>query len=125
MIEASMKKNVITTFADVSAQVENNLILMTPMGIICGKISEAEVPTAEELNEIRGYATIEEGAAITATILSAARNNYGETPVVGNDGYLALTDVTVKSPIGQTFKIGNLVVFYDQIIGITLGSFGE
>lgn len=125
MNKPSMKKSVILTFADISAQVENNLILMTPFGLICGKVSDAEVPTEEDLNKISGLATVEEGAAVTATILNAARHNYGESPVVGTDGYLALTDVTVKSPSGKNFKIGNLVVFYDQIIGITLGNFTE
>ena len=123
MNDLSMKKNVIMTFSDVSTDIKSSLILMTPMVMICGKVYEAKIPTEEELNKIHGRATVEEGASVIAAILASARLNYGEIPVVGNDGYLALTDVTVKVPRGDTFNMGNLVVFYDQIIGITLGEF--
>ena len=123
MNEQSMKKSVILVFSEASTQIKNSLILMTPMGLICGKVSAAEIPTEEELNKIHGCATTEESASVIATLLSAARHNYGDDPIIGNDGYLALTDVTVKGSGGATFNVGNLVVFYDQIIGITLGSF--
>lgn len=123
MNEQSLKKSVVLAFSEVSTQIKNSLILMTPMGLICGKVSDAEIPTEEELNKIHDRATVEEGASVIAAILASARLNYGEIPVVGNDGYLALTDVTVKVPRGDTFNMGNLVVFYDQIIGITFGEF--
>ena len=123
MNEQSLKKSVILAFSEVSTQIKNSLILMTPMGLICGKVSDAEIQTEEELNKIHGRATIEEGASIIATLLSSVRRNYGDAPVIGNDGYLALTDVTVKGPHGAVFNVGNMVVFYDQIIGITFGEF--
>lgn len=123
MDNMTLKKTVIRTFADVSSPIGSNLLLATPFGLISGRLSTTSVPTPEELDQISGKATVEEAASVTAALLATAKSNYGDAPVNGNDGYLAFFDVVIKSSSGTTFNIGSMVVFYDQIIGISLGKF--
>ena len=120
MDNMTLKKTVIRTFADVSSQIRGNLLLGTPFGLISGRLSITSLPMPEVIS---GKATVEEAASVTAALLATAKSNYGDAPVNGNDGYLALVDVVIKSSSGTTFNIGSMVVFYDQIIGISLGKF--
>ena len=98
-----MLNTVIRTFADVSSPIGSNLLLASPFGLISGRLSTTSVPTPEELDQISGKATVEEAASVTAALLATAKSNYGDAPVNGNDGYLALVDVVIKSSSGTTF----------------------
>lgn len=44
-----------------------------------------------------------------------------EADIEGNDGYMLLSDVTVINGNTRT-NFEHMIVFYDQIIGVTLGT---
>lgn len=116
-MNTTLKKAVIRSLAGatgVEGLEDNKVVLATSMGLICGRPA-SEVLLGEE------SATSQEDV-IYAALLKSAKTSFGSGDVVGNDGYLLLTDVTIKSPSGANFNVGNMVVFYDQIIGVSIGN---
>ena len=105
----SLKKMVIYTLAmapQTDMFANNQVILTTPAGIIAGKIVEENSEKQSDM--------------IFSTMLDTITEKY-EADIEGNDGYMLLSDVTVINGNARTnFK--NMIVFYDQIIGMTLGT---
>lgn len=108
----SLKKSVISNLwaMTISEGIDQNeVILLTASGIISGKvlsISDQEDALAQLVKPIADGYFVE--TATSSEDLSAT------------DGFILLKDVTlVQNSIKTTFP--NLVVFFDQIIGITLG----
>lgn len=89
----------------------NKVVLVTPFGVISGKPE----PAGEEYEDLSTTAVISE-------LCDKVVDDYGAENVDGNDGFIFMTDVTIHSSNKATFNVANLVVFYDQIIGITLGN---
>lgn len=93
----------------------NQLILVTAAGIISGSYtpSASESPNSSDV--------------IVTTIdkLSEAYMEQHNIPnnalLDGNDGYITLTNVTIRNGQG-TVNTPFLCVFFDQIIGISLGN---
>lgn len=105
----SLKKMIIRTLAmapQTDMFANNQVILTTAAGVITGKI-------VEENSE-------KQGDMIFSTILDTIMEKY-EADIEGNDGYMLLSDVTVINGNART-TLKNLIVFYDQIIGVTLGT---
>lgn len=105
----SFKKVTIRTVA-MAPQTEifagNKLILVTAAGIITGTLTDKN---SEKPGDI----------AVSAMLDMIAEVNENEPE--GNDGSLLLSDVTVING-NVRYNLPNLIVFYDQIIGATLGS---
>ena len=105
----SLKKMIIRTLA-VAPQTDmfanNQVVLTTAAGVIAGKI-------VEENSE-------KQGDLIFSTMLETIKEKY-EADIEGNDGYMLLSDVTVINGNTRT-SFEHMIVFYDQIIGMTLGT---
>lgn len=89
----------------------NKVILITAAGMIIGTLSEDSDILADQIM-----------LGINKSAIAAFKEETGNEEVGGNDGYVCLTDATVKSTISNySFQVPVIDVFYDQIIGITVG----
>lgn len=112
----SLKKQIIQTIAGattVEGLTRNSVIILTAAGVISGQLCTE--PPADQISRPQDV--------IPALVKSVAANNAPDA-VHGNDGALVLEQVSIRNASGQTVKVNSLAVFYDQIIGITLGSIG-
>ena len=109
----SMKKCAMLEFAGLSLDSGVSLVLTTAVGIITGKIGACD--ESKELS--KETATPQD---VYGAIIKKAKSEFGDSEVSGNDGFLYLTGAKIKSGIA-TYALGNIVVFYDQIIGVSIG----
>lgn len=91
----------------------HKLILITAVGMICG----TPVSEDEECEEI--------GLLIKKNhqLVQDYRTTYDipkQKRLTGNDGYIMLKDVTIMTN-NQNTRLSSLVVFCDEIIGVTVG----
>lgn len=113
----SLKKYLVAHFAQmpcVEGMENNELILITAAGIISGTFAIATDDVSDPANLL---------AATTNELAHVYREDCGipvDATLDGNDGCIALKDVTIRN--GQnTFNTPFLCVFFDQIIGASLG----
>lgn len=123
MNHSSLKKSLIIAMScvpKVEGLEENNLILTTSAGIISGK-----VPSEQEIDDENSL------CGVLYEICDNTKEEYlknisstdSEPVIVGNDGYIILKDVKIRSTSSDTITHMNfMVVFYDQIIGVTIGN---
>lgn len=122
---ASLKKSVILGMANattVDMFKENSVILLTAAGMISGKLIEK--------SDLESFDQTDKSALSTFTVATIAQKSKeefdkqsdSELNVTGNDGYIILKDVHVTNVSGQKMFFSALTVFFDQIIGVTLGS---
>ena len=122
---ASLKKSVILGMANattVDMFKENSVILLTAAGMISGKLIEK--------SDLESFDQTDKSALSTFTVSTITqkikeefdKQSDSELNVTGNDGYIILKDVHVTNVSGQTMFFSALTVFFDQIIGVTLGS---
>ncbi|HIX90849.1 MAG TPA: hypothetical protein H9845_08150 [Candidatus Agathobaculum pullicola] len=122
---ASLKKSVILGMANattVDMFKENSVILLTAAGMISGKLIEK--------SDLESFDQTDKSALSTFTVSTITQKSKeefdkqsdSELNVTGNDGYIILKDVHVTNVSGQTMFFSALTVFFDQIIGVTLGS---
>lgn len=123
MNHSSLKKSLIIAMScipKVEGLEENNLILTTSAGIISGK-----VPSEQEIDDENSL------CGVLYKICDNTKEEYlknisstdSEPVIVGNDGYIILKDVKIRSTSSDTITHMNfMVVFYDQIIGVTIGN---
>lgn len=115
MGKASFKKCLInslfSTVQDVDGFEANDVILATSSGIISGKlISESE------------FKEMKTSRCAIAHICQKFANEYSENnELAENDGYLFLVDVKAISSDGKSISLPFVVVFQDQITGISFG----
>lgn len=112
----TLKKKIICGLAEIAntdAVKQNEIIITTALGLISGKIYTGEDAKAEPAGEWSI------GKFVPQTV-----GNYNPANIDGNDGFLVLKDVAIRTGANITFKVPNLIVFYDQIIGVTIGSIG-
>lgn len=110
----TLKKQIIlglATATDLEVMKNNKLFLVTPIGVISGYPYDG--------NNARKDVT---GAAVLSTLTEKLVEDFDLENIEGNDGFLTLTDVTVQMAGNFTYSLPHLVVFYDQIIGVTLGN---
>lgn len=91
----------------------NNLVLITSLGTIYGKIfkldkSNAEKTVINQVNEVAEKRYFKDNKEIS-----------------GNDEYICLEDVLLVTPKGDKVKFTHLNVFYDQVIGVTVGNYSQ
>lgn len=123
MNHSSLKKSLIIAMSCISkveGLEENNLILTTSAGIISGK-----VPSEQEIDDENSL------CGVLYEICDNTKEEYlknisstdSEPVIVGNDGYIILKDVKIRSTSSDTITHMNfMVVFFDQIIGVTIGN---
>lgn len=110
----TLKKRVIrgiATATQAEALRNNNVIITTALGLISGR-AYTEGTTEKE----------EPGITVIAEFTKKIVEDYGAANIDGNDGFIMLKDVTVRTGSNTIFNIPSIVVFYDQIIGITFGN---
>lgn len=110
----TLKKRIIRGLADISdteAAGKKQLILTTAIGLISGKIYTGEEARSEPI-----------GKGSIGEFLPGIVGNYNPAEIDENDGFLALKDVTIRIGANNMIFLDSLVVFYDQIIGVTIGS---
>lgn len=116
-MSSTLKKDLILSYAYLTESKsfdldKNSILLLTPFGIISGKLLDRDVKYTDNalivLNEINKQTSdkyLEEHEFIS-----------------DNDGYIPLKDVTITCPNKSVFNMTSLNVFYDQVIGITMGN---
>ncbi|MEH2937935.1 hypothetical protein [Lawsonibacter sp. JLR.KK007] len=118
----SLKKHLIESFAkaaNINGIDQNQVILTTAIGLISGKLASVSPITADELLEEKGNISQDKTAKLYEMFLTSVNETY-EDEVEGNDGYILLTDVSIRTQ-NNTINLGTHVVFFDQIIGISIG----
>ncbi|MBC3796379.1 hypothetical protein [Acetobacterium tundrae] len=113
----SLKKHIVCSIA-VSTKTEtlksNAIVLITSIGIITGSLDDLKGIKKDLAN------------SPLCSMVDGFINHYREInkienkPLDGNDGVIVLKDVIITNN-GLEAKFKELAVFYDQIIGITLG----
>ena len=96
----------------------NDINLFTPLGIISGK------PYHYSTDNLNEYLATDLMAKLFEKITNTYKSKYSiENSIPENDGFIVLQDVIIRSNNSvNIIKVPQLVVFYDQIIGITLGN---
>lgn len=91
----------------------NNLVLITSLGTIYGKIFKFDKSNAEK--------------TVINQVNEAAEKRYfkDNKEISGNDEYICLEDVLLVTPKGDKIKFTHLNVFYDQVIGVTVGNYTQ
>ncbi|MBD5449698.1 MAG: hypothetical protein HDR28_06010 [Lachnospiraceae bacterium] len=113
----SLKKTLIRIYSAIPFMdklKDQKLIIITHAGIITG------IPIAkDECNEIDN-----EMASMSLMCIEGYRKEHSideSQPIDGNDGFISLKDVDFKSG-ALTCHFNILNVFFDQIVGITIGN---
>jgi hypothetical protein len=118
MDKQSLKKLLIKLCANASSiemYKNNGVILTTAAGIIYGNIANVTEENAEEFDV---------GAVILSSFIDQAVEIYkqsGEGTYSESDGCILLTDAIIKDG-NFTYNAGSLIVFYDQIIAVSIGN---
>ena len=109
----SLKKSMIMGFSllpTIDALKGNKLVLLTPAGVVTGILEEED---AEDMKTASGL--------IKSTVSTVEDNYFKESTVENNDGFMLLRQVTLM--IGNnTFNFESFVVFFDQIIGVSIAA---
>lgn len=112
----SLKSNLIKSFAAVTLIDKydldhNDLILLTSLGTIYGRIFKCDESNTEK--------------TVFNEILNFSEKEYLDEnkDLQENDEYIALEDVLLITPRGDRINFSQLNVFYDQVIGVTVGTF--
>lgn len=125
MNKSSLKDTLIlgmATAPTIEAFQNNSLVLLTAAGTISGTMIENEDPKNIADTDPNAVSAFALGTIVKGCKKAFNKQEEVESEVIGNDGYLILKDVTVTNFSGVTTKMGALVVFFDQIIGVTLGT---
>lgn len=124
----SLKKQIVDevyAFMATEAFQGNYLILLTAAGTILGKpVLETEAQYEDLEN---GMLNDKNAVALTFEMIDESKRQYKKyvpdnSPLSGNDGYILLKDVTVRANDGVRLNFSTMIVFYDQIIGVTFGN---
>ena len=110
----SLKKSIIQTFLSapqMDGLERNDVILTTSIGLIYGK------PLVEE--------NMTDAETTYKVLLDITKEDFVGAKISENDGDFVLTEATIKPPAGGKINLGHIVVFYDQIIGVSLGTLSE
>lgn len=117
-MKPTLKKEIITNFA-VSTNLEelkdSSIVLLTAAGTIIGKIANIKTDENGEPTEVIP-------AIINTVVKDFSEKSSVEESLPGNDGYILLENAKVLHNNGSTTNIAHLTVFFDHIIGVTIGS---
>lgn len=104
----------IATIPSIEGMEKNKIILVTSCGLIIGEIFKS----TNDLSLSNAFFTAVD--TIASTYLENNKLSPDFIPD-GNDGYILLKNVTIKNTTGD-IALPTLCVFYDQIIGATIGN---
>lgn len=115
---SQLKNEIIKAFATAANEKELDgieVVLYTAAGIIYGKMvmDGADIPQTEDQKNVSFF---------YSNILNAVHNKVGEEQLNDCISYIYLTDAAIKTSLGTPSRIGNIVVFCDQIVGISIGT---
>ena len=118
----SIKKHIVSglSFGVSKEEMKGNaLYILASAGVIMGTLID-EIDYTDKIDSTNFL------PHATRALVDSYRKEYSLEDVKfgGNDGYLILKDVTVVQGANK-FNFGNLIVFFDQIIAVTLGSANE
>ena len=115
---STLKKSIITHLSAiplVEGMENNSIIVMTPAGTYTGKPVSSKNDNSETVLSF-------------VEILSEFADKYRQDNQIaenesldGNDGYLMLKDVQLQTS-GSTINMPFAILFFDQIVGITIGN---
>ena len=107
---STLKKEIIKMFAfapGIEALAKNQVIFLTPMGFISGDLANNEC---------------EPDAAVFSALVKKANEHFKDVELAGNDGYIQLANARLHPTTGSPCDLGDIVLFFDQIIGVKLGT---
>ncbi len=113
MDHPSLKKEVITALSfapKLESLRDNDVVFLTAFGVLTGR-----VPPEDTTNLLLSLSD-----EITKRYKTKAGIGEGER-IPGNDGFIVLENVSIRTSSGATFNLKELILFYDQIIGMMLG----
>lgn len=109
----SVKKSVILGSAAAVQGTDQKLILTTSAGLLSGRIIEdTSESNAENLTDTEN---------LYLNVLDAAIGDYDRDSITGNDGYILLTDASLRDG-RNVINLGQTIVFYDQVISVSIGN---
>lgn len=113
-----IKNEIIKAFATAANEKELDgvdLILYTSSGIIYGKMAmdNVHIPQSEHQKNVSSF---------YIGVLDAVHNKLGDGQLNDCESYIYLTNATIKPSIGTPMEIGNIVIFCDQIVGVSIGT---
>ncbi len=115
----SMKKFLISRFSflpNIEGFEDNDINLLTPAGIISGKIFKLSDTNKEN-------SPVDLLVKVTSNIAKEYKDTYNIETVPDNDGFIVLQDVKLRQTGASSLvNLPQLTVFYDQIIGIFFGN---
>lgn len=121
MNRASLKKSIIlamSSLPEVEGLENNDIILTTPAGNICGKLF-----SDEDIDNAGNFYSVLSKLCRNVADEHIKNSPSEENAIVGNDGYLILKNVKIRSTSSATVtSLPYMVVFYDRIIGISVGT---
>nr|DAL93890.1 MAG TPA: hypothetical protein [Caudoviricetes sp.] len=118
MEKSCFKKTVIRKFCSLSLTKQlkaNKITVVTPAGIISGKV-------AIDYNDEKDLTVDNLIFKYSYEFISEYRKDHGfkeSESLPGNDGFICLSDVSIITG-NQTTKLPSLIVFFDQIIAVTI-----
>ncbi|MBC8589369.1 hypothetical protein [Paratissierella segnis] len=117
-MEPTLKKEIIMNFAlstNLEELKDSSIVLLTAAGTIIGKVANIKTDENGELTEVIP-------ALINTVVKNFKEKSSIEGSLPGNDGYILLQNAKVLHNNGSTTNIAHLTVFFDHIIGVTIGS---
>ena len=110
----SLKQQIARTIAaatQAEGMEKNKVIILTSAGLITGTVyAEDRFPLTDLTH------------CLVPGLAKDVAKDYDASHINGDDGYIPLSDVTVTNFPNNVLRIPSLVVFYDQIVGITFGN---
>ncbi|WP_033166897.1 hypothetical protein [Clostridium sp. KNHs205] len=113
----TLKKFILQEYSGIQYAEDELMFVVTSAGIISGKPFRYEENVA-----IPDYANFLKKKASEYRISNNIKKGVS---LDGDDGFFVLTDVTLKSSSAPTTKFPYLVIFYDQVIGVSFGSYSD
>lgn len=98
----------------------NEVILLTPAGILSGEFVECPESAAGLKSESAEFQTM-----MLLELSTQYKDEHQIQKVDGNDGFLPLKNVIFHCSNDRIYKFPYLTVFYDQIIAVAQGNFND
>jgi len=95
----------------------NQLVVLTGAGVISG--NPVEKGTIDETSPKTFV------SALTQMTFEQYKSDYSiDSSLPGNDGFFALKDAVLRTGSNTTYNIGEVIIFFDEIIGVSIGTLG-
>lgn len=114
----SLRNEIIRAFATASNEKEladTKVILYTSAGMIYGNM----VMEGVDLHQTELQENV---SSFYAGLLDAVHNKVNSGQLNDCESYIYLTNAVIKPSFGSVARIGNIVVFCDQIVGVSIGT---